>query len=172
MVDCWEDLDPMVKFGWTTNRGQEKGKSKGKSNGKNDEHNTTKFKGSCYKCGKWCHQAANCWHGKVKQVHQIQSGAVSAKTSSSSSQSTVKKTNGGAKEVSFVEKVQENTEIGWLFMIAEVMTINQLTLEGSHSLVVDSGAYVHVCSKGYSSHLPERWRGLDLRSASGKMLKV
>ena len=62
-------------------------------------------------------------------------------------------------------------------MIADAMSINQLSMDGAHSLVVDSGAYVHVCPKSYATHatlqpLPERWRGLDLRSASGKMLKV
>ena len=83
----------------------------------------------------------------------------------------------GAKEIAFVEKVQEDTEKGWLFMIADAMTIKQLSMDGTHRLVVDSGASVHVCPKSYASYaplrsLPEHWRGLDLRSASGKMLKV
>ena len=52
------------------------------------------------------HKAANCWHWKEKQVHQIQSGAVEATASSSSSQITVKKTGDGAKELAFVEKVE------------------------------------------------------------------
>ena len=50
-------------------------------------------------------------------------------------------------------------------------------MNGAHSLVVDSGAYVHVCPKSHATHatleaLPACWRGLDLRCASGKMLKV
>ena len=50
-------------------------------------------------------------------------------------------------------------------------------MDGAHTLVVDSGAYVHVCPKSYATHatleaLLACWRGLDLRSASGKMLKV
>ena len=62
-------------------------------------------------------------------------------------------------------------------MIADAMSIYQLSMDGAHSLVVDSGAYVHVCPKIHAAHatlqsLPERWRGLDFRSASGKMLKV
>ena len=52
-----------------------------------------------------------------------------------------------------------------------------MTMDGAHCLVVDPGAYVHVCPKSYAAHvtpqaLPACWRGLDLRSASGKMLKV
>ena len=62
-------------------------------------------------------------------------------------------------------------------MVTDSVAINQLFMDGSHSLVVDSGASVHVCPKSYATHatlwaLPECWRGLDLRSASGKMLKV
>ena len=62
-------------------------------------------------------------------------------------------------------------------MVADAVAINQLSMDGAHSLVVDSGAYVHVCPKSYATHatleaLPARWPGLDLRSASGKMLKV
>ena len=43
--------------------------------------------------------------------------------------------------------------------------INQLSMDGAHSLVVDSGVYVHLCPKSCAT-------GLDLRSASGTMLKV
>ena len=73
--------------------------------------------------------------------------------------------------------MQEDSEMGWLFMVADSMTIEQISMDGAHSLVVDSGAHVHVCPKSYATHatlqsLPERWRGLDFRSASGKMLKV
>ena len=62
-------------------------------------------------------------------------------------------------------------------MVAVAVTINQLYMDVAHSLVVDSGANVHVCPKSYATHatleaLPACWRGLDLRSASGKMLKV
>ena len=85
--------------------------------------------------------------------------------------------NVGAKEIGLIESVQEDSEMGWLFMVANSMTIEQLSMDGAHSLVVDSGAHVHVCPKSYATHatlqsLPARWRGLDLRSASGKMLKV
>ena len=102
----------------------------------------------------------------------MQSGA--ATVSSSSSQASVSTNNVGAKEIGLIESVQEDSEMGSLFMVADSMTIEQ---DGAHSLVVDSGAHVHVCPKSYATHatlqsLPERWRGLDLRSASGKMLKV
>ena len=110
-------------------------------------------------------------------MHQIQGGAAAATASSSSSQKTEKKTDEGAKEIALIESLQKDTERGWLFMIAEAMTINQLSWDGAHSLVVDSGAHVHVCPKSHASHaplqsLPECWRGWDLRSASCKMLKV
>ena len=62
-------------------------------------------------------------------------------------------------------------------MVADAVAITQLYMDGAHSLVVDSGANVHVCPKSYATHatlkaLPACWRSLDLRSASGKMLKV
>ena len=86
-------------------------------------------------------------------------------------------TKNGAKEVGLIESVQEDSEMGWLFMAADSMTIEQLSMDGAHSLVVDSRAHAHVYPKSCATHatlqsLPERWRGLDLRSASGKMLKV
>ena len=111
-------------------------------------------------------------------MHQIQSGAVEATACLCSSQIAVKKTDDVAKEIAFVEQVQADTKRGWLFMFADATTIHQPFCNGgAHSLVVGSGAYVHVCPKSYASHtllqaLPERWRGLDLRSANGKTLKV
>ena len=147
-------------------KGKEKGKSKLKGKGKEQcEKQGEKFEGWCNNCGKWGHKYANCWHGKEKQVHQVQSGA--AAVSSSSSQASVSTNNVGAKEIGLIESVQEDSEMGWLFMIADAMLINQLSMDGAHTLVVGSGAYVHVCPKSYVSHatlqpLPERWRGLDL----------
>ena len=83
----------------------------------------------------------------------------------------------GAKEIGLIESVQENEEIGWIFMIAEAVAINQLSMNGADILVVESGAYVHVCPKSYVTRapvqaLPGCWRGLDFRSASCKMLKL
>ena len=62
-------------------------------------------------------------------------------------------------------------------MVADAAAITQFSMDGAHSLVVDFGASVHVYPKSCATHatlqaLPECWRGLDLRSASGKMLKV
>ena len=76
-----------------------------------------------------------------------------------------------------IQSACENAEVSWIFMVADAVAINQLSMDGAHNLVVDSGAYVHVCPKSYATHvtlqaLPTCWRGLDLRSASGKMLKV
>ena len=174
-----------MEIGWVSKKGKgkgkgkdkekEKGKSKEKGKGKKQsEKQGEKFEGWCNNCGKWGHKYANCWHGKEKQVHQVQSGA--ATVSSSSSQASVSTNNVGAKEIGLIESVQEDSELGWLFMVADSMTIEQLSMDGAHSLVVDSGAHVHVCPKSCATHatlqsLPERWRGLDLRSASGKMLK-
>ena len=172
-----------MEIGWVNKKGKgkgkgkgkdkekEKGKSKEKGKGKKQsEKQGEKFEGWCNNCGKWGHKYANCWHGKEKQVHQVQSGA--ATVSSSSSQVSVSTNNVGAKEIGLIESVQEDSEMGWLFMVADSMTIEQLSMDGAHSLVVDSGAHVHVCPKSYATHatlqsLPERWRGLDLRSASG-----
>ena len=157
-------------------KGKEKGKSKEKGKGKKQsEKQGEKFEGWCNNCGKWCHKYANCWHGKEEQVYQVQSGAPTV--SSNSSQAPVSTNNVGTKEIGPIEAVQEDSEMGWLFMVADSMTIEQLSMDGAHSLVVDSGAHVHVCPKSYATHatlqaLRERWRGLDLRSASGKMLKV
>ena len=108
-------------------------------------------------------------------MHQVQGKAGTA--SSSSSQSTLSTTNVGTKEIGLIESVCEDAEMSWIFMVADAVAINQLSMDGAHSLVVDSGAYVHVCPKSCATHptleaLPVCWRGLDLRSASGKMLKV
>ena len=120
------------------------------------------------------HKAATCRHGKEKQVHQIQSRA--GTISSSSSQSTVATNGVSAKEIGLIESVQEDEEMGWLFMIADAVAINQLSVYGAHSLVADSGAYVLCVPKVVPltplQSLSGCWRGWDLRSASGKMLKV
>ena len=55
--------------------------------------------------------------------------------------------NVGAKEIGLIESVQEDSEMGWLFIVADSMTIEQLSMDGAHSLVVDSAAHVHVCPK-------------------------
>ena len=112
---------------------------------------------------------------KETSTHQVQGKAGSA--SSSNSQSTLSATDVGTKEIGLIESVCEDAEMSWLFMIADAVAINQLSMDGAHSLVVDSGAYVHVCPKSSATQatleqLPACWRGLDLRSASGKMLKV
>ena len=73
--------------------------------------------------------------------------------------------------------MSEDAEMSRIFRVADAVAINQLSMDGAHSLVVDSGANVPVCPKSYATHatleaLPACWRGLDLRSASSKMLKV
>ena len=61
-------------------------------------------------------------------MHQIQGRA--ATFSSSSSQSTVTTDDEGAKEIGLIESAQEDKEIGWLFVIADAVAINQLALHG------------------------------------------
>ena len=108
-------------------------------------------------------------------MHKIQGKA--GKASSSSPQSTLTATDAGTKEIGLIESVGEDAKMSRHFMVADAVAINQLSMDGDHSVVVDSGAYVHVCPKSYATHatlqaLRECWRGLDLRSATGKMLKV
>ena len=62
-------------------------------------------------------------------------------------------------------------------MIARAVAINQISMDGAHSLVVNSGAYVDVCPRSLTTHVSLQalrgcWRRLDLRPASVKMLKV
>ena len=157
-------------------KGKEKGKAKGKSKEKGKEKpKSEKFEGWCTNCEKWSQKAANCWHGKEKQVHQIQGKAGTA--SSSSSRSALVATDEGTKAIGLVESVCEGADMSWLLMVADAVAINQLSMDGVHSLVVYSGAFAHVCPKSYATHatlraLLECWRGFHLRSASGKMLKV
>ena len=80
-------------------------------------------------------------------------------------------------EMGLVESESEDAEKSWLCLVADSVGINQFSMDSSHSLVVESWAPVHVCPKSYATHatlsaLQESWRGLDLRSASGKMLTV
>ena len=72
--------------------------------------------------------------------------------------------NVGAKENGLIESVQEDSEMGWLFMVADSMTIEQLSMDGAHSLVVDSGAHVHVCPKSYAT----RAAGWENKKGKGK----
>ena len=85
-------------------KGKEKCKSKEKGKGKKQsEKQGENFEGWCNNCGKWGDKYANCWHGKEKQVHQVQSGA--ATVSSSSSQASLSTNNVGAKEIELTESV-------------------------------------------------------------------
>ena len=166
-------LVPM-EIGWVKGKGQgqvknkEKGKGKGRSKGRGKaKPKSEKFEG-------WS-KAANCWHGKQKQVHHVQSKAGTA--SSSSSQSTLSATDVGTNGIGLTKSVCEDAERSWIFVVADAAAINQLSMDDAHSLVVDSEAHVHVCPKSCATHatlqaLPACWRGLDLRSASGKMLGV
>ena len=157
-------------------RTRRKGKAKARAKERAKKNQRARSsKGWCDNCGQWGHKAANCWHGEEKEVHQVQGKAGTA--SSSSSQSTLSATDVGTKEIALIESVCEDAEMSWIFMVADAVAINQLSTDGAHSLVVDSGAFVHVCPKSYATHvtleaLPACWRGLDLRSSSGKMLKV
>ena len=97
-------------------------------------------------------------------MHQVQGKAGTA--SSSSSQSTLSATDVGTKEIGLIESVSEDAEVSRIFRVADVVAINQLSMDGAHSLVVDSGANVPVCPKSYATHatleaLPACWRGLD-----------
>ena len=62
-------------------------------------------------------------------MHQIQSGAVTQLK-----QFAVSTNNVCANEIVLIESVQEDSEMGWLFMVADAMTIEQLSMDGAHSL--------------------------------------
>ena len=70
-------------------------------------------------------------------MHQIQGKAGTA--ISSSSQSTLMATDVGTKVIGLIESVCEDAEVSWLFMVADAVAIKQLSMDGAHSLVVDSG---------------------------------
>ena len=87
-----------MESGWVKNK--EKGKGKGKSKGKGKEKpKSEKFEVWCDNCGTWSHKAANCFHGKEKQVHQIQGKA------------GTEGTDVGTKEIGLIEFVCEDTEM-------------------------------------------------------------
>ena len=51
-----------------------------------------------------------------------------------------------------IESEGEDAEKSWLCMVADSVAINQLSMDGSHSLVADSGASVLVCPESYATH--------------------
>ena len=61
-------------------------------------------------------------------------------------------TNVGAKEMGLIESVSEDAEKSWLCMVTDSVAIYQFSMDGSHSVVVDSAASVHVCPKSYATH--------------------
>ena len=112
---------------------KEKGKSKGKGKGKKGE----KFAGWCDHCGRWRHKAPNCSHGKEK--NRCTRHKAERPRSAQAVRSRLWTTNDvGAKEIGLIESVQEEKEMGWSLMIADAMAINRLSMDGAHSLVVDS----------------------------------
>ena len=174
-----------MEIGWVNKKG--KGKGKGKDKGKEKARAKRKARGrSRVRSRREVRRVVSQLRKMGSQVCQLlawkrETGAPSAKWSCYGQLKqfagvSVDK-NVGAKEIGLIESVQEDSEMDWLSMVADSMTIEQLSTDGAHSLVVDSGAHVHVCPKSYATRatlqtLPERWRGLNLRSASGKTLKV
>ena len=67
-------------------------------------------------------------------MHQVQGKAGTA--SSSSSQSTLSATDVGTKDIGLIESVCEDTEMSWIFVVADAVAINQLSMDGANSLVV------------------------------------
>ena len=168
-----------MEIGWVKNKCQgmgkskEKGKGKGKSKGKGKEKPKSEHsRGGGNNFGKWS-QSSQLLAWK-KTVYQIKGKAGTASLSSPSS--TLMATDVGTKEIGLIESVCEDAEMSWLCMVADSVAIKQLSMDGAHSLVVDSRAFVYVCSTSCATHrdfaLRECWRGVDLRSASGKMLYV
>ena len=72
-----------------------------------------KFEGWCNNCCKLGHKAANCWHGKEKQVHQVE--GTPGMASLCSSQSTLSAADVGTKEIGLIESVCENSEMSRIF---------------------------------------------------------
>ena len=68
-------------------------------------------------------------------MHQVHGKA--GTSSSSSSQSTLSATDVGTKEIGLIESVCEDAKMTWILMVADAVAINQLSVDGSHSLVVD-----------------------------------
>ena len=74
-------------------------------------------------------------------MHQVQGKAGTA--NSRSSQSTLSD-RCSTKEMGLIESVCEDEEMNLIFMVADVVAINQLSMDGAH-MIVDSRVSVHVC---------------------------
>ena len=141
-----------MEIGWVKGKGQGKSKGNEKGKGKRQEQRKGQRKtqerevrGMVTTADNGVAKLQNCWHGKEKPVHQMQGTAGTA--SSSSSQCTLSATDVGTKEIGHGDSVCEDAEMSWIFMVADAVAINQLSMDGAHSLVVDSGVCVHVCPK-------------------------
>ena len=153
-----------MEIGGVKAKARTRRKGKGKEKPKR-EREREKFEGWCNNCGKWSHKLQLlAWKRETSAPSTSKAGTAS----SSSSHPTLSATDVGTKEIGLIESVCEDAEMSRIFTVADAVALKQRSMDGGHSLVVDSAAYVQVCPKSYAAC----WRGFGLRSASGKMLNV
>eukprot|EP00971_Amphidinium_carterae_P350070 6491364-Amphidinium_carterae.4 len=127
--------------GKSKNKGKNKNKDKGKGQGTKGDKNAwpEAFSGYCRACGKWGHKAANCrssaanagGKGKKGGVNAVageetEIGAGAAPSSSTSMVGAI-----------VLEDSYPDVEAGWISAVCTTLPLQ--------SVLVDSGAVVHVC---------------------------
>ena len=188
--------DPKGKGkGDSKGKGAGKGlKGPGKDAGKGQQHHQQKFEGWCNTCGKWGHKSKDCWHSNQRHVSNVANsnqlpvppggpglapppGMTGLATAPSLASTT--SVSGHVAHVMYQPPAEEDTT-GWIFMVGdscstspEVALISD-KLGGAELLLLDSGAFTHVCSKEYAPVWPIKYSrsNVQLKSVTGKVLQV
>ena len=92
-------------------KGKEKGKKgKGKGQGKDEKPApNSSFHGYCRSCGKWGHNASECWQGYVQAAEEVPSSFASSVAPSAVT------TSAAAKTAASIRKINDENEPGWIF---------------------------------------------------------
>ena len=139
------------EYGKGSEKGKEEGKKgKGKGQGKDEKPApNSSFQGYCRSCGKWRHNASECWQGYVQAVEEVPSSSVSLVAPSAAT------TLAAVKKAASIQEINDEHEPGWIFgvMGASVSSVTTVTDDLWDELVLDSGSVSTACPYAWCSDI-------------------
>ena len=125
-------------------------KGKGKGQGKDEKPTpNSSFQGYCRSCGKWEHNASECWQGYVQAVEEVPSS--SARSVAPSAVTTL----AAAKTAASIQDINDEHEPGWIFgvMVGSVSSVTTGTDDLWDELMLDSGSVSTACPYAWCSDI-------------------
>ena len=138
-------------YGKGNEKGKERGKKgKGKAQGKDEKPApNSSFQRYCRSCGKWGHEASECWQGYVQAVEEVPSSSASSVAPSAAT------TPATAKTAASIQEFNGEQEQGWIFGVTggSVASVTTGTDDLWDELVLDSGSVSTACPYAWCSDI-------------------